>query len=335
MTSEDTLCIGIDTGGTFTDFAVLHQGTIRVFKLPSSSNNPSQSVLEGLARVVQDQQNILVQYGSTIATNALLERKGARTVLIVNQGFEDIVEIGRQNRPGLYSLAPSRPAPLVPASRRLGLKERTLSDGQILVPLEEKSLEWLRAKIRQLNPESVAVGLLYSYVNPESEKRIGATLEETGLPISLSHRILPEFREYERTAATVINAYLTPPVSNYLSNLASDPLLQRGRFTVMQSNGGSTGFRSSSFHPIRTILSGPAGGVVGAFQRAKEAGHDRIITLDMGGTSTDVCLCDGEIPRTKESEIDHFPIPVQTIALHTVGAGGGSIAWIDKENYCE
>ncbi len=322
--------IGIDTGGTFTDFVVLDKGSIRLFKLPSSPENPPQSLLKGLAKILPEQGDFLVQYGSTIATNALLERKGARTVLVTNQGFEDLVEIGRQNRPGLYDLGSSRPIPLVPTRLRVGLKERTLSDGQVLVPLEEKTLEWLRAKIRQLNPQSVAVILLYGYLNPENERRIGAALEDTRLPVSLSHRVLPEFREYERTSATVINAYLTPLVSGYLSTLASEPLMKRGRFTVMQSNGGSTGFRASSFHPIRTILSGPAGGVVGAFQTAKAAGYEKIITFDMGGTSTDVCLCDGEIPRTKESEIDHLPIPVQTVDIHTVGAGGGSIAWIDE-----
>lgn len=324
------LRIGIDTGGTFTDFVVLDQDRMEVFKLPSTPAEPQRAVLEGIARVVEGREGYLLQLGSTVATNAFLERKGARCVLLANQGFEDLLEIGRQNRPGLYQLEASRPEPLVPPNLRIGIKERRLWDGSAWVSLESKSLEWLKGKIQQLKPESIAVVLLYSYVNPESEIRIGDALAETGVPISLSHRILPEFREYERTSTTVINAYVQPIMSSYLAALSEEELVRRGRLTVMQSNGGSIGPESARQEPVRTLFSGPAGGVVGAFEVARAAGYERILTLDMGGTSTDVCLCDGRIETTHEAAIDHHPVAIQTIGIHTIGAGGGSIAWVDE-----
>ncbi|MFQ5740464.1 MAG: hydantoinase/oxoprolinase family protein [Acidobacteriota bacterium] len=323
------LRIGIDTGGTFTDFVVLEQGQFSSFKLPSTPARPEEALLEGLSRITREGKGFLVQHGSTVATNALLERKGARTLLLTNQGFEDVLEIGRQNRPKLYQLSSSRPQPLVPSALRIGVKERTLWDGTVLVPLEEQSLEWLRNKVEQLAPESIAVTLLYSYVNPDSERRILKALESLEVPISLSHRVLPEFREYERTSATVLNAYLTPVMSRYLDALSSEALVREARLTVMQSNGGTLSARSAAEEPVRTLFSGPAGGVVGAFELAREAGYDRIITFDMGGTSTDVCLCDGRISRTKEASIGGYPVPVQMIGIHSVGAGGGSIAWVD------
>jgi N-methylhydantoinase A len=320
----------VDTGGTFTDFVVLEDSEVRVFKVPSTPEHPEEAVLEGLARIIQDRDGFLVQHGSTVATNALLERKGARTLLITNEGFEDLLEIGRQNRPLLYSLASSRPPPLVAADYRLGVKERTLYDGRSLMALEKRSLAWLRKKVQQLEPEAIAVVLLYSYLNPKSEKQIAEALEFAQVPVCLSHQVLPEFREYERTSATVINAYLTKGMSTYLSRLSSHPLIQKGKLTIMQSNGGSVPVTSEGVEPLRTLLSGPAGGVVGAFELMKEAGYEKIITLDMGGTSTDVCLCEDQILTTNEATIDHQPIPLQMIGIHTVGAGGGSIARIDS-----
>jgi N-methylhydantoinase A len=213
---------------------------------------------------------------------------------------------------------------------RLGIKERTLHDGKTLVPLEKRSLTWIQGKVKQLAPEAIAVVLLYSYLNPESERQIGEALKFANVPISLSHQILPEFREYERTSATVVNAYLSNAMSNYLSALSNDSLIQKGGLTIMQSNGGSMPAAAAEMEPLRTLLSGPAGGVVGAFELLKEAGHDKIITLDMGGTSTDVSLCDGMISTTTEAFVDHLPISVQMIGIHTIGAGGGSIARIDS-----
>lgn len=324
------LRIGIDTGGTFTDFVVLDQGQVTVFKLPSTPAEPHRAVMEGIGRAVGDQAGYLLQLGSTVATNAFLERTGARCVLLATQGFEDLLEIGRQHRPGLYDLQASRPEPLVPPNLRIGLKERKLWDGSSWVQLESKSLEWLKGKLQQLKPESVAVALLYSYVNPENELRIAEALAESGIPVSLSHRILPEFREYERTSTTVINAYVQPIMAAYLNALSQEELVHRGRLTVMQSNGGSIGPESASREPVRTLFSGPAGGVVGAFEVARLAGYERILTLDMGGTSTDVCLCDGRIETTNEASIDHHPVAIQMIGIHTIGAGGGSIAWVDE-----
>ena len=324
------LRIGVDTGGTFTDFVVLEDSEVRVFKVPSTPDHPEKAVLEELAQIVEDRDSFLIQHGSTVATNALLERKGAKTLLITNEGFEDLLEIGRQNRPQLYSLSSSRPPPLVAANFRLGIKERTLRDGKSLMALEKRSLAWLRRKVQQLEPEAIAVVLLYSYLNPKSEKQIAEALEFAQVPVCLSHQVLPEFREYERTAATVINAYLTTRMSKYLSRLSSHPLIQKGKLTIMQSNGGSVPATSEGVEPLRTLLSGPAGGVVGAFELLKEAGYKKIITFDMGGTSTDVCLCENQILTTNEAMIDHQPIPLRIIGIHTVGAGGGSMARIDS-----
>lgn len=322
--------IGVDAGGTFTDFVVLEDGVLTVFKIPSTPEHPEKAILEGLAQVVADRDEYLIQHGSTVATNNLLERKGAKTLLVTNEGFEDILEIGRQDRPGLYQLSSSRPEPLVASNFRLGIKERILHDGKTLVALEKRSLGWLQNKVKQLAPEAIAVVLLYSYLKPENEKQIGEALEGAAVPISLSHQVLSEFREYERTAATVVNAYLSTTMSSYLSALSEDPLIQKGKLTIMQSNGGSMPAVAAGSDPLRTLLSGPAGGVVGAFELLKEAGHDQIITLDMGGTSTDVSLCDGQISTTNEGYVDHLPIPVQMIGIHTIGAGGGSIARIDS-----
>jgi N-methylhydantoinase A len=309
---------------------VLEDSEVRVFKIPSTPEHPEEAVLEGLTRIIQDRDSFLIQHGSTVATNALLERRGARTLLITNEGFEDLLEIGRQSRPRLYSLASSRPKPLVAADCRLGVKERTLYDGRSLMALDKRSLDWLRRKVQELEPEAIAVVLLYSYLNPKSEKQIAEALEFAQVPVCLSHQVLPEFREYERTSATVINAYLTTGMSRYLSRLSTHSLIQKGKLTIMQSNGGSVPATSEAVEPLRTLLSGPAGGVVGAFDLMKEAGYEKIITLDMGGTSTDVCLCEEQIVTTNEATIDHQPIPLQMIGIHTVGAGGGSIARIDS-----
>jgi len=324
------LRIGIDTGGTFTDFVVFDGESLSVFKLPSTPNEPHLAVLEGVVRSGGDREGFLLQHGSTVATNAFLERKGAKCVLVTNQGFEDILEIGRQNRPELYRLGSSRPEPLVPERQRIGIKERTLWDGSSLIPLEQKSLEWLKTKIQQLKPEAIAVVLLYSYLNPASENRIGQILADFDLPISLSHRVIPEFREFERTSTTVINAYVQPIMSKYLAALRENELVQKGSLTIMQSNGGSISPSWAEQEPVRTLFSGPAGGVVGAFEVARTAGYEKIITLDMGGTSTDVCLCDGRIETTNENVIGHHPISIQSIGIHSVGAGGGSIAWVDE-----
>ncbi len=322
------LRIGIDTGGTFTDFVVIDGTQISVFKIPSTPDRPSQAILTGLRRIEGDHN--LIQHGTTLGTNALLERKGAKTLLLTTQGFEDILEIGRQNRPELYNLAASRPKSLVDPSHRIGVKERTSWSGRELKALEQKSLDWLLGKVEQTDSESIAVVLLYSYLNPQPELRIAEVLKSTGKPVSLSHKVLPEFREFERTSATVINAYLTPVISSYLSELEKSQELKGKKLTVMQSNGGTISARRSASEPINTILSGPAAGVVAAFEVAQRASFHNVITFDMGGTSTDVCLCNGKIPKTREATIASLPVPIQMIDIISVGSGGGSIVVVDS-----
>ncbi len=326
------LKIGIDTGGTFTDFVLLGGPRVRTLKLLSTPSNPAQAILSGLGQLLEEGKECEIVHGSTVATNALIERKGAPTALVATEGFEDVLEIGRQNRPKIYSLFPSRPEPLVPSRLRFGIEERVLFDGSVLVRLKTASLRSLVRRIRRSGADSIAVCLLFSFANPAHERRIYGALRSLKIPVSLSHEILPEYREYERTSTTVVNAYLTPVMGRYLEQL--ERRLRRGstgrRLRIMQSNGGAVSARVAIRQPVRTILSGPAGGVVGAWQIARLAGFRDIITFDMGGTSTDVSLCRGEIRVTNESVIAHCPVGVPVIDIHTVGAGGGSIARVDE-----
>ncbi len=325
--------IGIDTGGTFTDFIALDGKRVRTLKLLSTPSNPAQAIFQGLQELL-DERECDIRHGSTVATNALLERKGAVTALVTTAGFEDILEIGRQNRPKIYSLFPSRPDPLVPARLRLGVMERTLHDGSVLIPLRSMDLRSLAEKLRRARVQSVAVCLLFSFANPAHEKLIGNALKNLKIPVSLSHIILPEYREYERTSTTVVNAYLAPVMGRYLGALEEGLHAKRARrvahLRIMQSNGGTVSARAAIREPVRTILSGPAGGVVGAWEVASQAGFPDILSFDMGGTSTDVSLCEGEIRITSESVIANCPIGVPVIDIHTVGAGGGSIARVDE-----
>jgi N-methylhydantoinase A len=327
------LKVGIDTGGTFTDFIILDGNKIRTLKLLSTPVNPAEAVLEGLQKLGLHQE-CEIRHGSTVATNALLERKGAVTALVTTHGFEDVLEIGRQNRPKIYSLVPSRPDPLIPASLRYGLPERVLHDGVVLIRPKKEDLERILQRLRRAKVQSVAVCLLFSYANPTHEKRIGRTLQNLRIPISLSHEILPEYREYERTSTTVVNAYLAPVMGRYLGGLKEGLSGVRGwkggKLNIMQSNGGSVSARLAIREPVRTILSGPAGGVVGAWEISQRAGFTNIVSFDMGGTSTDVSLCEGGIRITSESVIAHCPVSVPVIDIHTVGAGGGSIARVDE-----
>jgi N-methylhydantoinase A len=330
------LRIGIDTGGTFTDFVIARGARLTSFKVSSTPHNPAQAILEGLARVIAEggDSPTEIVHGTTVATNALLERKGARTALITTAGFEDVIEIGRQARPELYNLMVTRPAPLVARELRFGLDERTGPNGETLTPLDVAGLEEIVSNLHHATPpvESVAVCLLFSFANPAHEQTIASALAALNIPVSLSHKILPEYREYERTSTTVINAYLVPLMSRYLGSLMSGlggvapgPISLR----VMQSNGGSVSAVTAASEPVRAILSGPAGGVVGALRAAAAAGIRDIITFDMGGTSTDVALCRGEARTTNEALVAGLPVAVPIIDIHTVGAGGGSIARVD------
>ena len=318
--------IGIDTGGTFTDFVLVKDGKITVHKEPTTPGNPAEAVLRGLSHLGIGQGPEIV-HGSTVATNALLEHKGANAALVTTAGFEDVLEIGRQARAKIYDLGVSKPTPLIPRNNRLGVAERLGPTGEVIKPLDQKSIPDLLDRLRQLDVESVAICLLHSYANPEHEQFLAKALEPLGVFISTSHDVLPEFREYERCVATAVNASVGPVMTRYLSHLQRE--LGKTTVRIMQSNGGTLTVEGAGKHAVQTVLSGPAGGAVGAFELAKRAGFTNLITFDMGGTSTDVCLCPGEISRTTEATIGDIPLRLPVIDIHTVGAGGGSIAYKD------
>ena len=280
-----------------------------------------------LSEKIGQRGSTVLLHGTTVGTNTLLQRKGARVALVTTAGFEDAIEIGRQARPKLYDFFFDRVEPLVPADLRFGVDERTASDGEILHAPSPQDLNSLSENVQQKDPEAIAISLLFSFANPKTENAVAQALEKLGVPLSISHQILPEFREYERTSTVVVNAYLQPVMQRYLENL--DRTAQRSRIFVMQSSGGITALASAAREPVRTVLSGPAGGVVGAAAMARRSGFDRIISFDMGGTSTDVALVDGEARASNQAEIAGFPIGVPMLDIHTVGAGGGSIARFD------
>ncbi|MBN2232603.1 MAG: hydantoinase/oxoprolinase family protein [Deltaproteobacteria bacterium] len=321
------LIIGVDTGGTFTDFIWHDGGQWHEHKRLSTPDNPAAAVLAGL-REITGMRPFAVCHGSTVATNAILEHRGARTALVTNRGFTDVIEIGRQQRPELYHLACRRTPPLVPETLRFGVAGRIGPDGDELVPLAENELPALATAIREARVESVAVCGLFSFANPAHERRLRDALTPLGIPVSLSAEVLPEFREYERTSTTVVNAYVAPVMDRYLAHL-TDRLGDRRPLRIMQSNGGSITAATARRESVRTILSGPAGGAVGAAAIGRTAGHEKLITFDMGGTSTDVALIDGRLPLTMEGGIAGLPVRVPMIDIHTVGAGGGSIAHLD------
>jgi len=374
--------VGVDTGGTFTDFIVMGEGKRGVFKIPSTPRAPEEAILKGLDQVVAARDvgtgALELVHGTTVATNALLERRGARTALLTTAGFRDVLAIGRQNRPQLYSLSPQRPPTLVPDERRFEVEERLDAQGMMVRPLDEAALAPLANALRASGAESLAVVFLFSFLNPVHEQAAAAILRGLlpELPISLSSKILSEYREYERTSTTVINAYVQPLVARYLARLATAlagrraqgegrdsaatpasgdaaspaPRAPRPAIRIMQSNGGVIGLHQAAEQAARVVLSGPAGGVVGAFEVARQAqislspclpgslsantrrqGDKEInlLTFDMGGTSTDVCLCPDRIPTTAESTITGLPLRLPVIDIHTVGAGGGSIAFVD------
>jgi N-methylhydantoinase A len=321
------IVIGVDTGGTFTDFVFKDGERWGVYKCLSTPHNPAEAVLNGLQHIAGAKAKRIV-HGSTVATNAILERKGVKTALITNEGFEDIIEIGRQNRSRLYDLAYKKEPHIVPEELRFGIKERTLCTGEIVEDLDVAGCEQILQEIRDAKAESVAVCLLYSYLAPAHEKTLGDLVESLDIPVSLSHDILSEFREFERTSTTIINAYVSPKMKGYVSYLM-DALGEEDSLRVMQSNGGSISAATAMNESVRTILSGPAGGAVGAYEIGKMAGFDKIISFDMGGTSTDVSLMDKQLSLTLESEISGYPVKVPMIDIHTVGAGGGSVAHVD------
>ena len=338
MASRQLIRIGVDTGGTFTDFVFERDGRFNLFKLPSTPSDPSLAIRQGLTRICDETgarlDRIEVVHGTTVGTNALLQRRGARIALVTTKGFEDVLAIGRQARPELYNLNAIKRQPLVTDELRLGVSERVVASGEVLEPLDERELAPLVKKLKRSGVEAVAISLLFSFLHPEHEERIASALTPLDLPLSISSRILPEYREYERTSTVVINAYLQPLMGRYLKRLTeTGPKEQSNKLNlrVMQSSGGSISADVAVTEPVRTILSGPSGGVVGALRAAQVAGIQDVITFDMGGTSTDVALCDsGAIRTTNEATVAGLPVAVSVMDIHTVGAGGGSIARVDE-----
>jgi len=347
--------VAIDSGGTFTDCIWVDRGRVSVLKVFSTPDDPSRAIATALETMGVAGPLVLL-HGTTVGTNTLLERKGGRVALVTTLGFEDVIEIGRQARAKLYDFFFDRVEPLVPRERRFGVDERTTAEGEILRKPSSAGLARLARKLRQSRPEAIAISLLFSFANPDNERRIGEALASLKVPLSLSHRILPEFREYERTSTVVVNAYLQPVMDKYLEHLAHRLERRDGgagrsagrpglrprqgggptatgrapcRLFLMQSSGGLTALDAAVRQPVRTVLSGPAGGVVGAAAMARSSGYDRIISFDMGGTSTDVALVDGEARPSSQSEIAGLPVGVPMLDIHTVGAGGGSIARFD------
>jgi N-methylhydantoinase A len=335
------MILGIDVGGTFTDFCLLDEaGQVRVHKRLTSASDPSLSILQGIAELSAGTDSTVV-HGTTVATNALLERRGARTALVTTAGFGDVLEIGRQTRPDLYALHPRRIEPLVPSQWRFELAERVtpprqpVSENQeaalVLRPLDVGATDLVVKRLIEQGIESVAVCFLFSFLHPAHEQlvrdRIMALAGDNPPAVSLSSEVLPEFREYERASTTVINAYVAPLIGRYLARLQDR--LEGRRLRIMQSNGGSISAEAAQALAARTALSGPAGGVVGAFEMARQANLEQVITFDMGGTSTDVSLCPGRIQETSEGSIAGLPLRLPIIDIHTVGAGGGSIAYLD------
>jgi len=327
------LRIAIDTAGTFTDCVWVDRVRVRMLKVFSTPDDPSRAIAEALEKIGWRHPLILL-HGTTVGTNTLLQRKGARVALVATAGFEDVIEIGRQARPKLYDFFFDRIEPLVPADLRFGVDERTGSDGEILREPSPAELHDLRNSVVEKKPDAIAISLLFSFVNPKNETLAAAALQDLGVPMSVSHRILQEFREYERTSTVVVNAYLQPVMQRYLESLEARALhwsKRSGsvRIFVMQSSGGITALRSAVREPVRTVLSGPAGGVVGAAALARRSGCRQIISFDMGGTSTDVALVDREIQTGSQAEIAGLPVGVPMLDIHTVGAGGGSIVRFD------
>ncbi len=382
------LRVAVDTGGTFTDCVWTDPKTrrLKMLKIFSTPADPSQAILEVLEQISSAEDFILL-HGTTVGTNTLLERKGARTALVTTAGFEDAIEIGRQARPKLYDFFFDRIEPLIPKDLRFGINERTSADGEILTAPAPEELRSLAARVAAAKPQSIAISLLFSFANPKNEEAVTQALKAIDVPLSISHEILPEFREYERTSTVVINAYLQPVMQRYLENLEAKSLAMahphgaagassaqvmasiltnegpgvalglraakrtnveerpfraakrhdKGRASapvvprifVMQSSGGITALATAAREPVRTVLSGPAGGVVGAAATARASGFHNIIAFDMGGTSTDVSLVEGETKTANDAQIAGVPIGVPMLDIHTVGAGGGSLARFD------
>ncbi|HVM20014.1 MAG TPA: hydantoinase/oxoprolinase family protein [Egibacteraceae bacterium] len=320
---------GVDVGGTFTDVVLIDgDGHPVAVKVPTTAEDQCVGLTDGL-RVAGAERLAAVAHGTTTATNAVLERRVANAVLVTTRGFRDVLEIGRQNRPSLYDLTVTKPPPVIPSERVITVDERIAADGTVIVPLTDAEMQRVVEATAALAPESIAVSLLFSYANDEHERRLcQALVAALGVPVTRSSDLLPEFREYERASTCALDAAVAPVMRRYLRTL--DDRLADVDVSVMTSGGGITDLATAAAQPVHTLLSGPAAGVIAAAAVAADAGFDHALAFDMGGTSTDVCLIrDGRPDVATHGTIGGLPFGTPSVAVHTVGAGGGSIAWID------
>jgi N-methylhydantoinase A len=318
--------VGIDTGGTFTDVAVLHDGRLSIHKLPSTPVDPARAVLDGLAPL-HAAGALDVVHGTTVGLNALLTGEVARTAFVTDAGFRDLIEIGRQARDGLYDLEPRRAAPPVPRRLRFTLSGRRFADGSREAPPAARELATLARRLRAAGVEAIAIGRLHAYAHPGDERAIARALARLGVPITCSAELLAISGEYERFVAAILNAAITPVVGGYVARLARG--LRRGRVRLLRSSGGILPAAEAARFPARALLSGPAGGVLAARALLPQLGADRVATLDMGGTSTDVALVGAEPRITTAGKVAGLPLAIPSVDVHTIGCGGGSIARVD------
>jgi N-methylhydantoinase A len=338
--STDDVRIGVDIGGTFTDIVTVRDGGVHVTKTPSTPDAPEEGVVNGLEKSREEASFAFgdvgfLSHGTTVATNAVLEGTWADTALVTTEGFRDVLEIARQNRPGIYDFDAEKPAPIVPRDRRFEVPERLDERGNVLDDLDEASVRDLAAEIEATGVDSLAVSLLFAFENDDHEQRVAELLREAGLDVSysLSSDVLPEIREYERTLTTALNAALKPVMDSYIGNLEAQVRDNDvgAELKIMQSNGGLITADAARGRPVNTVLSGPAGGVQGATYVAERCGVEEIITMDMGGTSCDVSLVQGGQPLVStDVTVGDYAVGVPMIDIHTVGSGGGSIAWVDE-----
>ena len=324
--------LGVDTGGTFTDFILFDEntGVVTIHKVLSTPDAPERAILQGLADLNIDTTDLLLVHGSTVATNAVLEGKGVRTAYITNRGLADVLSIGRQARKQLYNLQPEKKLPLIPPQLCLEVNSRLSAEGKTLATLDDDDLRKLCRQVEALAPQAVAINLLFSFIDDAEEKRIEAALRQVSpdtLFISRSSDVLPEYKEYERGITTTLNAYVGPLMQGYLQRL--EQKIPGCRLAVMQSSGGTASAHHAGRYAVQLLLSGPAGGLKGAQFAAAKSGFDRLLSFDMGGTSTDVSIIDREIGFTTEGRIGDYPVAVPMVDMHTIGAGGGSIASVD------
>ncbi len=323
------MILGVDTGGTFTDFLLQQEdGSLRLHKVLSTPHAPERAILQGIAELGLNTHELSIIHGSTVATNAILEGKGVKTVYITNTGLADVLVIGRQARRELYNLTPVKKPPLLPHEQCVEVDSRLSAQGERLSQLDDDKLHQLLNRLDALQPEAVAINLLFSFIDASEEVRIEQAIQQhydNRVFVSRSSDVLPEYREYERGMTTTLNAMVGPLMQNYLARLQQG--VSGSQLSVMQSSAGVTSVEHAGRYPVHLLLSGPAGGLLGAKTVAED---ERLLTFDMGGTSTDVSIIDGEIGFSHQAEIAGYPVAVPMIDMHTIGAGGGSIARVDE-----